>query len=347
MPPPEHEPRVWTTYLGTATHAPSTRGAPPVLPTLAWSFDVGRSAAGAIALGDSVVAVQGRDRRLVLLDRATGHRVWEVRLGEVGATGPMFAGRHVYAASETADGRVYAFRFNDGRRAWRQEVGPVAGPIAVGSSHVFAATRYGDVVALEAATGRVSWRRRLPSAARTGVVIAGSRVLVGTDDTLYALADDGVVAATRPLPGALITPPAVHAGFVIVASPDGWVLGYDAETLEEQWRVTTDGPVLGAPAVARDTAFAVTLSGTLVAIPLREPATAHRIALEAAVRAPSAPVAEGVLIATVAGHVVWVRAGQRDTGWRIEVPGPLEHPPLVDRGELFIMDGRGRLHVFR
>lgn len=338
---------MWTTYLGTATHAPSTRGAPPVLPTLAWSFDVGRSAAGAIALGDSVVAVQGSDRRLALLDRATGRRIWETRLRDVGATGPLFAGRHVYTASETADGHVYAFHFGDGRRAWRHEVGPVAGPIAVGSSHVFAATRYGDVVALEAATGRVSWRRRLPAAARTGVVIAGQRVLVGTDDTLYALADDGAVAATRPLPGALITPPAVHTGLAIVASPDGWVLGYDAETLEERWRVTTDGPVLGAPAVARDTAYAVTLSGTLIAIPLRDPAAARRIALGAAVRAAPAPVADGVLVATVAGDVVWVRAGRQDTAWRIEVPGPLEHPPLVDRGELFVMDGRGRLHVFR
>ena len=88
---PAHDPRIWTQYLGTASRAPSARGVLAAELASLWSADMGKPAAGALAVGERVVAVMGFDRYLTLVDWETGQRLWRRRLNTTGAAGPMAA----------------------------------------------------------------------------------------------------------------------------------------------------------------------------------------------------------------------------------------------------------------
>jgi outer membrane assembly lipoprotein YfgL len=88
------------------------------------------------------------------------------------------AGLFIVAGS---DGVVRALRAEDGRQAWRVEIGAEIAA-GVGSDGRFSGvvTRDNEVVALEA--GKVLWRRRLGSAVVTPPFIAGERFFVVTVD---------------------------------------------------------------------------------------------------------------------------------------------------------------------
>jgi outer membrane protein assembly factor BamB len=104
--------------------------------------------------------------------------------------------------------------------------------------------------------------------------------------------------------------------------------------------------VFGSPAVSRDTVYAVTLGGTLWQIPLAGPGGARARNLGTAVRASPTPFAGGLLIGTVEGEILWLAPLELEPRWRRQFRGPIEEPPLVEDGVLFILDGEGKLHAW-
>jgi hypothetical protein len=111
--------------------------------------------------------------------------------------------------------------------------------------------------------------------------------------------------------------------------------------------VDTREPVMNSPAVARDTVFAVTIGGSVWRIPLGAPGEASAVQLGVTVRAAPAPLAQGLLVATVAGEVLWVSGPSATPRWQVRVDGPIDQPPIVDQGLLIFLDGRGRIHAWR
>ena len=342
---PVKETRVWSEYLGTPSRAPSA--AEHLGPNLSaqWTADIGRAAVGGIALGDSVIAVQETGQYVTVLTRADGQRRWHKRLDGPGAAGPLITWDKLYAASGNLDGRVYCFALKNGHEEWSRTLGPVVGPLGTLGTHVFAALENGTVVGLNTTNGHVAWRVSLQGPIRSGVAVAGQELLVATDDTLYALAlDNGRRLRAAPLP-ATLAPPAISGDTLIFVTPGGDALAVNRADFTPIWR-TPLGEVLGNPAVARDTLFAVTLDGTLWRVPLANPDGATRTNLGAAVRAGPAPIADGVLIGTVTGEILRVGADSV-TPWSVRIDGPVEQPPLVDRGSLIAVDGRGRIHLWK
>jgi outer membrane protein assembly factor BamB len=132
----------------------------------------------------------------------------------------------------------------------------------------------------------------------------------------------------------------------VMVSPDRFIIGLDAATLAIRWRIDVDDPIFGGVAIARDTAFAVTVAGDLWRVPLSAPTAASRLVLDRTVRAAPAPVRNGVLVGTVGGDILFVDGRSGQPRWSRKVDDPIEFPPLVDRGTIYVYDGRGTIHAW-
>lgn len=337
----------WPAYLASVRRAPSAGETAPVDPAPWWTAEVGRAIAGAPALGDTLLAVTLVGGDVAVLHRETGRVLWQRRLDGTGAGGPLLAGNRLYLVTGGGEGRAYALNVRDGRVVWDRELGPLVGSPALDGTRLIVVTAGGGILALRTADGETVWRRRVRGPVRAGATVVGERVIVATDDSVHAFASgDGAPRAGVRAPGASVRPPAVAGDTLLVASPDGAITALDVETLEVLWRVPLGAPVFGTPAVARDTVFVTTLDGLLWAIPLGTPQETRTIVLDATIRAGPAPVRNGVLVGTVSGEVLLVQQGGIVEP-RLRVDGPLDEPPLMHRGALFVVDGRGRVRTWR
>jgi len=267
---------------------------------LLWTFDLGpytrRYCEGASVWSSNAVAgeVEGRtrvfvgayDHNLYCLDALTGVEQWRYTTGCLITSAPVFAPVHgrpmVFVAS--ADRSFHAVDARDGRRVWTYETYPwtyTVGESRAGSpllveiegratliatmwnsdKRALRTVQRGETFAIEAATGRLLWRRVVSTSPLTSPawIEADDRhlICVGSEDgTLYALdAADGspVWAYTtgRPIRAA---PSAGRIGgqpVVFVGNRFGMVRCLSALTGEEIWSYKTGHEVLSTPALGR------------------------------------------------------------------------------------------------
>jgi outer membrane protein assembly factor BamB len=343
---PETDPGGWRRLLGSGTRAPSADETVPPDPSRWWQAGLGHAASGPPAVGDQVVAALSVNRDFLVLQWETGRRIWGKRLSAPGAGSPLIAGDRVFAATAGQSAMVYAYRLADGKRLWRRKVGPVVGPITTIEGLVVAATDGGHVVALTQHGGEQRWSRPLHGPVRSGVTALADGLLVATDDSLFVLSPaDGSIRARRATPGAILAPPAWSGDTVVLASPDGFLMGVRTDSLGVLWSLRTGEAIFGGAAIARDTAFAVTVGGWLWRVPLDDPYARTRDSLGVAVRARPAPVAEGVLVGGLNGEILLVG---RDSVARItRLRGPIEQPPIVRHGMMLLIDGNGTIEAWR
>ena len=319
----------------------------PTTPELLFEFDVGRAPSGPLAVGDSVLVASTSDKKIAVLRRESGKLVWRRRLKGPGAGGPLFAGDRLFAASGDRDGAVHAYELDSGRRRWARRIGPVVGPLGTFGATVYAATASGLVVALDSARGDIVWQRRFSHPLRSGATVLGPHVLVSSDDSLYLVSRrTGERAAATRTAGSVIRPPAVVDQLLVTASPDGIVEAFELPTLESRWRRMVESPVFGSPSIARDTVFVTTMDGALWRIPIDAPWAATMQDIGIPMRATPAPVAGGVLVATVNGGILMLDGASDVPQWRLEADGALEDPPLVSDGTILLIDGTGTVRAW-
>lgn len=314
---------------------------------LAWEFSVGRAPSGPLAVGDSVVIAATTDRKIAAVSRSAGRLIWRKRLNGSAASGPLFTEARAYVATGHRDGAVAAFDIKNGKEQWRRTTGPVAGTLALSDSAVYAATTSGRVIALDLRAGEPLWVRDVRQPLRSGVTLVGPHLVVASDDSLYLLVRrTGERAATVATDGAVTRPPAVAGNLLITTSPDGFVTAFALPSLARRWQHHLDDPVFGSPSVARDTVFAITAAGTLWRFPLHDPARGTALELHVMVRAPVAPVRNGLLIGTVDGAILLIAAGRAEPIVVGQAAGPIEEPPIVSRGTVYLIDGRGTIRAW-
>jgi outer membrane protein assembly factor BamB len=120
------------------------------------------------------------DAMLVSLDATTGQERWRLKLGRgihdvVGhiAGTPVVVGNIAYVAAPSS-GRVAAIQTESGRLIWSTEVTPARGSVLVTQGAVLTASADGEFVVLDAATGSVRCRQKLPAKSdRAGLTLVG------------------------------------------------------------------------------------------------------------------------------------------------------------------------------
>jgi outer membrane assembly lipoprotein YfgL len=125
---------------------------------------------------------------------------------------------------------------------------------------VYAAADNGDLLALEASTGRVIWRVRLPDGLSAGVGGDANRVAVVTLNNELLLIQSGEVRWRVRLPARVLTPPLVAGGRVFVALSDRSTMAFDGSTGARLWTQ----PRSGDPLVLRQAGVLLAVGDTLV-----------------------------------------------------------------------------------
>lgn len=268
--------------------------------------------------------------------------VWRADAGE----GSSSSGR-VTASPIVADGRIYAldaegnlsaFSTSGGAALWRVSLKPerekassgwfslgggggaggYGGGIAVDGGRLYAATGFGNVVALDPQSGKKLWEKLLEAPVRASPTATLDRVFVETlDGRFYCLAgaDGGELWSARGLPqqASLINnaSPAVEGDIVVVPYPSGDVVAMNV----------ADGSL----------AWSESLSRTRTTSELTSMSDAARPA-----------ISDGIVYAI--GHAGRMVATHSTTGerlWSLNIPGM--QPPWVAGGSVYVTDTQGQL----
>jgi len=204
------------------------------------------------ANGRPLVVVAGKMGFVYALDRASGRLVWKRSVGL--HNGHDDDGRKTMAGGNGG--------LRSGERILPGQLGGVETPMAVDDDTVYVPVENnasihtgvaqgeseslldkggGEVVALDLASGRVKWDRRLPESAWGGVVVVNDLVFTPTfEGTVWALrAADGSVAWKARLPAGVNAPLAVVGDTLIAAAGQPLEIAQSANVVA--YRLTGDG----------------------------------------------------------------------------------------------------------
>ncbi|GAC1344101.1 MAG: PQQ-like beta-propeller repeat protein [Acetobacteraceae bacterium] len=223
---------------------------------------------------------------------------WRAGIGDGGGyraqitAQPVVAGGRVFTMD--SNGQVAAFDLQTGSRQWRTDTQGeedrstnLGGGVAVVGGTVYATTGRAEALALEAASGRILWRKPLGSPARSGPTAVDGRLYLTTlDDHLLALnmADGERVwayqASTTATTVLAAAAPAVSEGLVVAGFGSGELVAVRAESGGLAWSdslaaargrnsLVDLSAIRALPVIDRGRVFAIGIGGLLVALDLR------------------------------------------------------------------------------
>lgn len=164
-------------------------------------------------------------------------------------------------------------------RLWRVKVGNGQGKKynllrpAMSGANLYVASNDGDVLAVDAESGRVLWRNRTDQVITGAVGAANGLVLIGTENSqvLAFAQEDGRELWRTEVSSEVLAPPATNGRIVVVQTVDGKLAGLDAQTGAERWIYENDVPALSlrgtsAPLIIENFVIAAMANGTVVSI---------------------------------------------------------------------------------
>jgi outer membrane protein assembly factor BamB len=225
-------------------------------------------------------------------------RAWSSGIGTGGGyrrkilAQPVVAGGRIYTMD--SDAVVTAFDVGSGSRAWRFDTRDedtrstnVGGGVAVEGGTLYAVNGVGDLVALDAATGTLRYRKRFGAPARSAPTIADGRVFFSTiEDKLYAMATDdgrqlwsyqgrnsGTAMLGQPAP-------AFADGIVVAGFGSGDLVAFRADSGGVAWTdslaavrgrtsIADLSAIRGLPVISGNRVFVMGVGGLTAALDLR------------------------------------------------------------------------------
>lgn len=316
---------------------------------------------------------------------AASQRLWSAPIGQ-GDTrrhritaDPIVAGGRIFTLDSRA--RVTATALN-GARAWSTDVTPAlenpdsasGGGLAHEGGRVFVTTGFGELVALDAASGGVLWRQRVNAAIGGGPAVQDGVVYVaGRNSVGWAVrASDGRVlwqtSGTGSGSGVMgVSVPAVQGGTVVFPFSSGQMLAVDRQSGLTNWTAQIAGTrpgraiavirdVTGDPVIAGGRVYAGTSSGRIAAVDLasgledwsaREGANSPVVVAGGSVFAVN-DQAQLVRLDAATGGVIWRQALPYFTTERVRRQDAIHahYGPVLAGGRLHVTSSDGMLRSF-
>ena len=316
---------------------------------------------------------------------ATPARVWSASIG----AGNSRKNR-VSAAPVVESGRIYTLdaasvvqaTSNAGAPLWRTDLtaefdrggGVSGGGLAVEGGRVYAATAYGELVALDGASGNVVWRQRLDAPVTGAPTVAGGTVFVsGRDGSGWAVAaDNGRVRWT--VPGAVGTTgvigsaaPSVGEQLVLFPFANGSITAALKVSGLQVWQAPVTGQrvgrgfagltdITGDAVILGDVTYVGTAAGRTAAL---DTSSGQRLwtVVEGAVNPPLV-VGGSVFLVNDENRLVRLDAATGEVIWAVDMPYfTKERPrrrmaifpqfgPVLAGGRLAVVSGDGQLRLF-
>ncbi len=273
--------------------------------------------------------------------------VWSVRVGAGDSrrlrivSDPVVAGGRIFTldAAETLSATS-----TGGATVWSTSLVPQSdragdaggGGLAFGEGTIFAATGYGELVAVDPADGTVRWRQRFDAPLGGAPTVAGGKVYVaGRDGTATAVsAANGKLLwqiAALPKGGGVsgVSAPAVSGKVVVFPFASGQLVAADAETGGIMWQAFVEGRRVGRafasvpdftgdPVIVGETVYVGTAAGRMAALDL----TTGRQIWAAGEGAQSPVVVAGGSVFAVndENQLIRLDAGSGEVIWRTDLP---------------------------
>jgi outer membrane protein assembly factor BamB len=284
--------------------------------------------------------------------------------GKLTASPIVYEGR-VYTLDAAA--RVSAFASAGGSAVWRANVTPdkeksekgYGGGIAADNGRIYAATGFGTVVALEAASGKKLWETALGVPVRASPTAAADRVFVVTTEGRFVClngADGKEVWSFRGLPektSIISNPsPAVDGDVVVVPYPSGDVVALRLsdgtqvwqESLARQRSASAIASMSDAarPAIDNGMVFSVGHGGRMIASQQR---TGERLwALNVPGTQTPWVAGESVFVVDTTGQLMAITRREGKIQWTTKLPGAATWSgPTLAGGFLWLASSKGQL----
>lgn len=314
-------------------------------PAERWQLRAGRAIAAPIGRDSTTVYAAGMDRVVRAISIDSGKVRWSFRLTGTVLGGVIRADSSVYVASVRPEGNLLSLDATTGRKRWSTRIGAPAGPVSLAGGVLLVALRSGDLIALTPKDGVIRWRRRI-GYARSAAIPAAGGVMISTLDSLFRLAvADGRVLQRRSAPGAVLAPWRAAGALLVGASTDSQLVALRADDLSTVWQVRLDAPAFAAPAIEGDTIFAASRVGTIYRVAALTGEFVRVAALGWPLTSGPVPYGSLLLVGGADGTVRAVTRGGRDV-WRLAAWRPVDLAPVPLRQGLLIIGGNGDFHLF-
>jgi outer membrane protein assembly factor BamB len=342
----------WPTTGGNLTNAPqNVAGDGPL--NVVFRRKIGAGAQGRRAITAPPIIVGGRiyvmdsQNTVFAVDQATGRQIWRKNLTSTATARNRFFGR------ESADA--------------------LGGGLSSGDGKIYAATGFGNLVALDGATGAEVWRMNANSPIHASPLAGGGRVFVTTNDSeLFAVdARTGEVQWTQsaiaeparmlssPSPalvGETLVAPFASGEIIAMLSANGRRLWSEALTRAgTTTSLSTINDIAGRPAVVGGIVFAASQSGTFAAVEMR---TGVRV-WEKPIASVQTPWVSGdfVFVVSTSGELVAMDTKTGGVKWTRQLPAYKNERkkkniitwtgPVIVGGRLVLASSDGRLELIR
>ncbi len=267
-------------------------------------------------------------------------QAWSINTHALIEFPPAVAGGVAYVVNKY--GNAKAVRLRDRKVLWERNTDPkdsgkptdVTAPV-FHEGKVFFAYVDGNLVAVDAASGKQVWTRKLPGHLESSPMAVGGRLYLGTDTTnvVAVRAADGRVLWQFNSPAAIKASPSFHRGRLFVADYESGMFCLDAKRGKLLWRTNTsrqppfgEGGFYSSPAVAFGRVYAARDDGTVFAFDERTgrvewsfPTGNFAYGSPAVARVPGTP--PSVYIGSYDEHFYALNARSGKQRWRYDVGG--------------------------
>ena len=316
---------------------------------------------------------------------AAPQRVFSVNVGAANSKG-----NRVSAAPVVSGGRVFTMDAKSqvaavstaGALQWSTDLtadfdrgGNVSGGgLAAAGNRVFAATGYGELVALDAGSGAVVWRQRVDSPVTGAPMVDGDTVyVVGRDGAGWAVdAGNGKVRWTvpgTPSPNGFVSgaAPAIAGDVVLFPFASGelaaarrdtgervWVAGLTGQRLGRAYAAA--GDVTGDPVIVGSVAYVGTAAGRMAAMDVD---TGERLwSVGEGALNPALVVGGSVFVVNDENRLVRLDAASGEVIWAVDMPYwttekvrkrqaiVAQFGPVLAGGRLVVVGSDGQMRLF-
>ncbi len=223
-----------------------------------------------VVTGDGHLLLVDESGLLMKIGPGATAPVWSFPAGARNNSQPVLSGGAVYFAS--ADGHLYAVRYDTGRLIWKTRVGILvnSSPL-VSNGRITVCSIDGQLTVLESAGGNVVVRKKFEDGFYSSPLIAeGTLYLGGMNGVFYALDPASLEIRSKYQTGDRIvgSRPLVHGGRIYFGSNDRYLYALDALTGKLAWKRYTGGEIFTSPVLLGEAVLIATVKGDVFGMDL-------------------------------------------------------------------------------
>ncbi len=320
--------------------------APADTPRVLWEGRPVRAPAVAPTLSGDTLWVAGSERRLVSMDARTGKKHWRRTLAASASVSPVAWRDRLLVGLGELQPALVAIDRHRGRTLWSKRLAAVPVAVLVRDSLSIVVGVDGKIEAFRLEDGAPRWTQEMGQRL-AGAALGESFVcVIARADSLWLLeAASGRRHAARPLSGLRSAPPTAAGDRFVCPRYDGVLLAFDAETGGVTDSVSGPAPQIARISVHGDRLVAVATGGEVFCYRIPGLIEEWSRATGETVSTGALAWNEGWVVLTEKGRVLGLTGDRGQIAWSVQFSSPITTPAACSDRLLAIVDNRGRVVV--